>query len=501
MRHIRYISRWGFMRISRLAILPLAAGLTFGGVAGNAAAAPVVTDVLATLLPGSVPNTVVVDGASNVYTLNPPSRTISKISFDGTLTPAWASFPAGTAPSEIVTTTDGTVYTANLGTATISRVMPDGTVTPIYASLAPLSQPVGLAIANDGTLFTANQASNSISRVSPTGIVTASFALLTAGSKPFDIVVTPTGDLYTLNLNNSVSKVSSAGMVTPAFATLAAGVNPVNLMVSSTGHVFVLEQMTNQIEEFDTTGARVRTIPLPTQPGQIAMDAQDNLFVSLRGTKTIGFIPNGGSLVPSIATLNPGADYGPLAITTTNTVYAVGLSQPIVSRISLGAKITSAPVSGKVESGKPFSATVTASGYEPMAFSLTGTVPPGVSINRATGVISGPSTTVGTYRFSVLASNMFGASSTQEATLTVTAAPVPTPTPTGTASPGPGPGPASGAGSGSAGSESNGGGRAAGASGSLANTGATFLLPGTLALLLSAAGVVGLVTERRRRHA
>ncbi|MFB2597167.1 putative Ig domain-containing protein [Herbiconiux sp. P17] len=475
------------MRFSRLAILPLAAGLAFGGVAAAAAGAPVVTDVLATLPTGSLPSALVVDGAANVYTLN-ANDTISKVAFDGTLSPAWASL-AGVAPRDIVTKNDGTLYTANL-TGTISQVTPNGTVTASFATLAPLAQPLALALASDGSLFTANSGTNSIAKVSPTGVVTPAFASLVAGSKPFDIVVSAAGDLYTLNQNTTISKATATGMVTPAFATLSS-FNPVNLAVSSSGHVFVLEAMPNQIEEFDASGVRVRTIALPTQAGQIAIDSHDNILVTLRATKSIGLIPTGGALVPSIATLTPGADYGPLAVTSTNTVYAAGLTMPIITRISLGAKITSAAVNASVVVGAPFRSTVTASGYEPLTYSLTGSVPPGVSINKSTGVISGPPTTAGTYRFNVVASNLFGSSSTQEATLAVTAAPMPTPTPaptpSGTATPVPGTG--------------SGGGTGVGASGSLANTGSTVWLPGTLALLLAAAGVAGLVAERRRRRA
>ncbi|SDZ27698.1 Vgb family protein [Herbiconiux ginsengi] len=442
-----------------------------------------VTNVLATLPTGSLTTTLVVDGAANVYTLNATTRTISKVGSDGTLTAAWATLPLPLATSKIVSTTDGTLYTANAGNSTISRVMPDGTVNLTYASLPGLSSPFGLVMADNGTLYTANAGTSSISAIDSSGAVTP-FATLASGSKPFDVVVSKAGDLYTLNQNGTVSKVTASGTVTAVFATLAPAVTPVNVMVSSTGHVFALESGINQIEEFDATGTLVRAIALPGLAGRIAIDGHDNLFVTLRPTKSIGLVPPGGALVPSIATLTPGADYGPLAVTSTDTVYAVGLSNPIVSKISLAASITSAPVNGNAAAGGAFSATVKATGYEPLTFSLTGAVPPGVSIDRATGVISGPANTAGTYRFGVVATNMFGSSSAQEATLTVTA--VTTPTPTAIPTPGSGSGSAAG-------------GRGGSASGSLASTGAEVMLPGALALVLTAAGVAGLVTERRRR--
>ncbi|MGD8167453.1 virginiamycin B lyase family protein [Herbiconiux sp. P16] len=480
------------MRLRRLTVLPLAAGLVLGGSVVAASAVPEVTNILATLPPGSSPISLAVDGIGNVYTLNSGGNNISKVRPDGTLTAAWATGPAGIAMTEVVSATDGTLYTVNLGAGTISRVQPDGTFTAAYASLGLATQPTGLTIAPDGTLFTANSGTSNISRVGPTGTVDPVFASLAAGSKPLDIVVTPAGDLYTLNQNLTVSRVSAAGMITQTFATLQAGTTPSNFAVASDGRVFVLDLNVKRIEEFSASGAFVRNIALPSPVGRLAIDPQDNLFVTLPAAKAVALIPDGGALIPSIATLTPGADYESLAVTSDDTIYTVSTrSSPIVSRIGLRAKITSPPINTSVQVGKTFTAAITTSGYDPMTYSLSGVVPPGVSVDPNSGVISGPPTTAGTYRFRVVASNLFGSSNSQDATVSVTAAPMPTPTPaptpSGTATPVPGTG--------------SGGGTGVSASGSLANTGSTVWVPGTLALLLAAAGVAGLVAERRRRRA
>ncbi|MGA1838909.1 NHL repeat-containing protein [Herbiconiux sp. 11R-BC] len=505
------------MRLSRLTVLPLAAALALGGGIA-ASAAPQVTNVLATLPVGSLPSSVAVDGAGNVYTVNSGNNTISKVAFDGTLTATWATAGVGTATREVVAATDGTLFTANFGSGTISKVAPSGMLTASYASLGTGTRPAGLALASDGTLFTANSGTNTISKVSPSGTVSV-FATLATGSAPFDVVLGSGGDVYTLNQDLTVSKVTAAGAVTTAFATLRPGSDGSNLVVATDGRLFVLDSNGSGVEEFAASGAFVRTIALPTATvGRIAIDDANNLFVTLRGTKAVALIPDGGAVVPSIAALTPGADYSELAVTSDHTVYAVGRSgSPIVSRVALRAKVTSAPVNATLKVGDAFTATATASGYEPLSFALAGAVPPGISINSATGVISGAPTTAASYTFNVVAKNMFGLSSTQEATMTVTPAVMPTPTPTPTATPRPTttpiptvtptptpiPIPGTGVtGAGGGGGSTNGSGSKDGngtaPSGSLANTGMPALLPAGLAFLIAAAGAAAFVTARRR---
>jgi hypothetical protein len=56
--------------------------------------------------------------------------------------------------------------------------------------------------------------------------------------------------------------------------------------------------------------------------------------------------------------------------------------------------------------GAPYSQTLTASGDAPVTWSVTsGSLPPGLSLGASTGIISGTSTTVGTYNFTVEAAN------------------------------------------------------------------------------------------------
>ena len=97
--------------------------------------------------------------------------------------------------------------------------------------------------------------------------------------------------------------------------------------------------------------------------------------------------------------------------------------------ITVTAAVPAAPVitSGNNTSivyGAGSTFTVTSTGSPARTYSLTGTVPAGVSINATTGVMSiASSTAVGVHSFTVNASNGVSPDATQSFTLTVTAAP------------------------------------------------------------------------------
>ncbi len=69
--------------------------------------------------------------------------------------------------------------------------------------------------------------------------------------------------------------------------------------------------------------------------------------------------------------------------------------------------------------GVPYSFTFTASGSPAPTFSITGTLPPGLSLDSATGVLSGTPTAGGSYPLTVTASNGVGTDAEYEFTLVV----------------------------------------------------------------------------------
>lgn len=147
---------------------------------------------------------------------------------------------------------------------------------------------------------------------------------------------------------------------------------------------------------------------------------------------------------------------------------------------------------GLVDQG--YTATVATTGAGPITLAVTaGELPPGLTLDPNTGLVSGTPTTAGSYTFTVTASNQYG-TDTQEYTIVIrdTRTPVtPTPTPTTTS------------GSSSTGGTSGGTGTGTGGA-TLAITGGTAAFAGIAGLvgaLLTIGGSIYLVVARKRARA
>jgi hypothetical protein len=107
----------------------------------------------------------------------------------------------------------------------------------------------------------------------------------------------------------------------------------------------------------------------------------------------------------------------------------VGFAQPVLNGSNSGPLpvFTSAAPAGSIVAGVPFTVPVTASGTGPITFAVSaGSLPPGLTLNSSTGVISGTPTTAGAYTFTVTATNAVGSASvTYSQNVTAPAATVP----------------------------------------------------------------------------
>jgi len=95
--------------------------------------------------------------------------------------------------------------------------------------------------------------------------------------------------------------------------------------------------------------------------------------------------------------------------------------------VTTSPSITSAAPTATAVAGTPYSSTVTASGTPTVSYRVSsGALPTGLTLNPATGEITGTPTTPGTYVFTVSASNGTLPDAAVEYTITVAAAVVPT---------------------------------------------------------------------------
>lgn len=125
----------------------------------------------------------------------------------------------------------------------------------------------------------------------------------------------------------------------------------------------------------------------------------------------IGTLPNGVTVNPTTGLISgTPTESGTFNVTVTATNTAGTGSQALAITISLLTPVITSSVTASGTGGTAFSYQITANNL-PSSFGVTGTLPPGVSVNPTTGLISGTPTQSGTFNVTVTATNTAGTGS------------------------------------------------------------------------------------------
>jgi hypothetical protein len=244
------------------------------------------------------PQGIAVDAKGNVFVADTNSRTIRKITADGTVTTfAGLGYVTGSAdgtglaarfdqPQGIAVDASGTIYVADTSNHTIRRITPTGEVTTLAGSptnrgeadgvgnLARFFAPQALAVDATGTLFVADSLNSTIRKVTPAGVVTtigglAGFSGDATGTgavarfnTPRGIAVSPSGMLYIADfylLKQGAPANQLAITVQPSGQSVASGSTLV-LSVTATGAPPLTFQW--QKDGLPISGATNSTLPL-----------------------------------------------------------------------------------------------------------------------------------------------------------------------------------------------------------------------------------------------
>lgn len=146
--------------------------------------------------------------------------------------------------------------------------------------------------------------------------------------------------------------------------------------------------------------------------------------VAATGSGTIGFAVTGGA-VPAGLTFDAttgvlsGIPTSPGSSTFTITATSAYGSASATYRIAVFTTPTIVTATLPApRAGTSFSVSIATTGSGPITYSMSGSVPSGVRLDSASGVVAGTPKTAGTYRFSVTATSPYG-SMTQRFTLVV----------------------------------------------------------------------------------
>lgn len=365
---------------------------------------------------GSVVNNFLV--ATKAYITNSGNNTVSVIdTFTNTVI---ATIPVGNNPRPIAINNAGTfLYVGNFDDNTISVI--DTATNTVVTTIINVSTPSGLILnANDSVLYVTNFANNTVTAL--------------------NLLFSP-----------------------PPATIIPVGINPIGIDIDlpfkpAPVFIYVANNGSNSVSVIDTATNTVFTTILTdfNQPFGVALQASfaaplgENVLVTNQGSNSLTFIePQIGNtfttfVIPTSASqsgiaYNPNSPINPYALTPTDNIgiYSGGVESATVgvgdNPISLGhfagivpefcPVITLSPTTlSDGRRARFYAQTIVASGgTAPYAYFVSsGTLPTGVTLNTATGEISGTPTVTGAFTFTIGATDVNGCPATpQQYTVTI----------------------------------------------------------------------------------
>jgi len=380
----------------------------------------------------------------------------------GQAQPSFSEFTVPTAtsgPIAITSGPDGALWFTEFFTNQIGRVTTQGAFTEFPIRTAA-SGPTGITTGTDGALWFIESAANQIGRISIAGVVTE-FALPTPQSGANAITTGPDGAVwFTENLANKIGRISAAGVLNEyVLPTPQSG--PYGITAGSDGGVWFTEYNTNKLGRI-TSGGIFSEFPIPTILSgltDITTGSDGALWFIALSTLHIGSMTTSGAvsyyLIPGtnghptgITAGSDGAIWfiqltGILERVTTAGVFtpyfapASGIRSPtsgpdgaIWFTDYLNSKIGRAGIAGEVAApmvsqaalpkglaGIAYTTQLAATGGTPPYSNWTitsGGLPPGLTLNSATGVVSGTPSFAGITNFGVTVRDSVGQTSTAQ---------------------------------------------------------------------------------------
>jgi sugar lactone lactonase YvrE len=423
--------------------------ITSGGVASTLAGlagTPGSADGTGSAARFSTPIGVAVDSAGNLYVADTNNKTIRKITSGGVVTTlaglAGASGSAdgtGSAarfstPNSVAVDSAGNLYVADQLNDTIRKVTSGGVVTTLAGlagasgsadgtgSAARFNYPRGVAVDSASNVYVADSNNQTIRKITSGGVVTTLAGLAGASGSadgtgsaarfnyPFGVAVDSAGNVYVADPNNdTIRKITSGGVVKTLAGFAGATGNadgtgsatrfnyPFGVAVDSAGNVYVGDTSNHTIRagalapplitspltasatvgqqfiyQFGASGATSLSITNP--PGGLTFNAN---LAAITGTPTAT-----GTFQVGLSASNAA---GTTTATLTITVQPAPSSGPVIT--------TSTSATGRV--GRSFSFQVATTGGSSSARLSANILPPGLTLDAVTGLISGTATAEG----------------------------------------------------------------------------------------------------------
>ena len=408
------------------------------------------------------PDGVTTDGAGNVYVADYSNNAVKQIKpvggyYIGPFLPRGLSFnnttgtlsgtPAASIPATYYTVTaysaPGISGTATInitvnGSPTISYTSPqtytDGTaITPLSPTSSGVagpaysgtpvtlgsgfSGPTGVAMDASGNLYIADRGNKEVKMI-PAGSNTPQ-VIGSGFNAPNGVAVDAAGDVYVADYGaNAIYKIP-AGNGTPV--TISSGFNhPTGVAVDAAGDVYVADYNNNAVKKIPAGSTAPQVIGSGfSQPAGVAVDAQGNVYVADKGNNAVKMIPVGSNTPQVIGSgfIDP---FG-VAVDASGNVYVGDFGNNQVKEIPAGSNTPAVVGSGFSD---PYGVAADGAGNVYVAdnahnavkqikpvggFYIGPFLPPGLSFNNTTGMLSGtPTASSPAVNYTVTAYNAAG---------------------------------------------------------------------------------------------
>ena len=320
-------------------------------------------------------------------------------------------YTVGTAISTLSpTNTGGAVYPANYGTP---------------ASFASVNTPYTVAIDASNNVYANDEADGNIYKYNSSGTNTQT--IITPYFQTTAAAIDGLGNIYVSAFgNNVVLKYNSAGTLQ---STITGFSSPYGICFDASNNVYVADSGTGNIIKIAAGTTTTSTFLSGfTSPYGVAMDASGNLFVSQPSLNNIIKVASGTS---TKTTFYATSLSGPRSLTkdASGNIYVADYGNNAVKRINSSGTLTltlstglSSPRNIAFDSqGNMFEAdygTNTIQKLTATSYSISATLPAGLSFSTSTGQITGtPTTVTAATTYTITAYNTGGSAST---TLTIT---------------------------------------------------------------------------------
>jgi YVTN family beta-propeller protein len=315
--------------------------------------------------------------------------------------------PLGLAVDQV----EGLVFVTNYNDGTVGVL--DDTTNTMLGSVRVGDSPSGVAVDElTGLVFVANSGSDSVSVIDEsTGKVTHTIAV---GSTPVGVAVDEsTGTVFVTNSGGpSMSVIDETTL--KVTATVSVEGDPTAVAVDEdAGTVFVANDDQGEVSVIDeATDTVIHTTPELGGEG----GTSDGLTVDEATSGGVVLFPIDAGTYAEGASINCGSSTGgdvfPNAVTGvvvdqfTNTIFCANQQANTVSAIEEPVAITSDGPVNVLTANSSYSTTFTARGPAPVTFAeSSGALPPGLTLDGTTGVLSGVPTSMGDFTFAVTATD------------------------------------------------------------------------------------------------